>query len=231
MGRPPKLFPHNDVEELRQGRTQLRRALKEKETGQVQVPLWAVEGLVQGLVRELEIENAELATSSLLEWATGLVVIVNAIPSKSTLDVEIYSSKILANEVPFIIEKVRLEFDHPTEILRQQANWLSQNAFGDYPFKARNDVTRMSWIDKNLSLVLQGLTAYIYSIEEDLGSRCCNSCPRKNSPPQGKERTAFSCIKTPAKLRNAVLGYHHGLSLETVKRSLSGRPSRSKRQV
>jgi len=231
MGRPPKLFPQNDVEELRQGRAWLKRSLKEKETGQVQVPLWAVEGLVQGLVRELEIENAELATSKLLEWATGLVAIVNHVPSKSKLDLEIYSSKILADEVLFIIEKVRLEFDHPTEILWQQANWLSQNAFGDYPFKARNDVTRMSWIDKNLSLVLQGLTLYTYSIEKDLGSRCCNSCPRKNGPPQGEERTAFSCIKTPAKLRNAVLGYHHRLSPKTVKRSLAGRSSRSKRQV
>ncbi len=229
MGRPPKRFPQNDVEKLRQGRTRLSSSPQEKETGQVQIPLWAVEGLVQGLVRELGIENAELATSRLLEWAIGMVAIVNPVPSESSLDVEIYSSKILADEVLFIIEEVRLEFDHPTEILRQQANWLSQNAFGDYPFKARNPATRLPWLDKNLSLVLLDLTLYTDSIEEDLGSRCCNSCPRKNDPPQGEERTAFSCIKTPSILRNAVLGYHHGLSPETVKRSLSGRPSRSKR--
>jgi len=173
--------------------------------GERSVPLWALRGIVRGLIPRLRIKNN-----------TGLedeLVALTRIYSDPFLEGVPNRENLLADTVPIHIRKMRARGIHPAWGLKIQADQIL-GVLEDFPFKSRTTENRVLWLREHLPAVLTDLKA----------STCCaarcpaNTCAELTDP----DYQELAKCKTIADLRVHVLAKFHDLSPHYLRKLFSG---------
>ncbi len=102
---------------------------------------------------------------------------------------------------------------HPSVLIQVHADGVA-SLIKEFPFKRRSDAHYAMWIDKHVPPIL---------IRMDKARECSDTCAHRTTPPAGKKRDAMVSTRSRGELRNHILAYYHGTSVDYIQQLLAGR--------
>jgi len=235
VGRPTKVREISEVLANKRIRSFPPPSVFDNESLEYKFPIYAVGGIIRGLVPELYKNNKEIheyVVQNLIEYVIQecgrLQDNPQLLKKEGRGSENRRKAEYIAQGIPSFLNSIRRSFPHPPEVLQLQSTLIHYWTV-KFPFKARNSMERQIWINENLEEMLHHLKK-VEGLKEcipEAGIFCDKSCPRKTELPTGESLSEFIKFHKPAALRNLILAHLHGLSPTTVQKLLYGRQSRA----